>query len=83
MERDVVLFSETLATKNKVILDGGSVLYTNIRDNPYAGVRILLNAKHVDRSNRIYNVSGRVLVLDFTINRKRIRSIAICSVLWL
>ena len=74
---DVVLFSETRASQGKVILDGGHALFTNISDNPFAGVGILLNAKHVNKSNRIYNVSDRVLALDFVFNGKCIRSIAV------
>ena len=77
VEWDVVLFSETRAAKGNVILDGGHALYTNIGDNAFAGVGILLHAKHVNKSNRIYNVSGRVLALDFVVNGKRVRSIAV------
>ena len=77
VEWDVVLFSETRAAKDKVILDGGHALFSNISDNPFAGVAILLHAKHVNKSNRIYNVSGRVLALDLVVNKRRLRSIAV------
>ena len=59
-----------------VILDGGHALYTSITDNIYAGVGILLHESHVNKNNRIQNVSGRVLALDFTVNGKKMRSIA-------
>ena len=74
---DVVLFSETRATTNMVILDGGHALYTSISDNACAGVGILLHERHVKQHNRILNVSGRVLALDFVANGKRVRSIAV------
>merc|ERR1712086_101146 len=41
-----------------------------------AGVGILLHERHVKQSNRIQNVSGRVLALDFTVNGNKMRSIA-------
>ena len=74
---DVILFSETRAATNNVTLDGGHVPYTNLTDNAYAGVGILLHAKHVKQSNRIHNVSGRVIALDFLVGGKRLRNIAV------
>ena len=74
---DVILFSETRATKNKIILDGGHALYTNLTDNVSAGVGILLHAKHVKGNNSIHNVSGRVIALDFILHGKRLRCISI------
>ena len=73
---DVVLFSETHAKTNMVILDGGHALYTHISDNAAAGVGILLHERHVKKNNRVSNVSGRVLALDFVLYGKRVRSIA-------
>jgi endonuclease/exonuclease/phosphatase family metal-dependent hydrolase len=36
-----------------------------------------LHERHVKKKNRIQNVSGRVLALDFTVNGKQMRSIAV------
>ena len=44
---DVILFSETRRPSGKHISDGGHVLFTHLEDNMYAGVGILLHAKHV------------------------------------
>ena len=74
---DIILFSETRVMTIKVIIDGGHVLYTNLTDNAYAGVGILLHAKHVKQNNSIYNVSGRVIALDFAFNGKRLRRISV------
>ena len=58
---DIVLFSETRAPSGKVILDGGHVLYSNIgTDNAYAGVAILLHAKHCKKNTCVHMISGRV-----------------------
>ena len=61
VEWDIVLFSETRAMTGRIILDGGHALFTSITDNAFAGVGILLHAKHVNKSDCIHNVSGRVL----------------------
>ena len=74
---DTILFSETRAVTNKIILDGGHVLYTNFTDNDSVGVGILLYAKHVKGNNSIHNVSGRVIALDFMLHGKRLRCISI------
>ena len=74
---DIVLFSEAHATTNMVILEGGHALYTHIGDNVFAGVGILLHERHVKQNNRISNISGRVLALDFVLYGKRVRSIAV------
>ena len=68
--------SEAHAKTNMVILDGGHALYTHIGDNAAAGVGILLHERHVKKNNRVSNVSGRVLALDFVLYGKRVRSIA-------
>ena len=81
---DIVLFSGTRAATSMVTLDGGHVLYKNITDNAYAGVGILLHERHVKQSNRIQNVSGRVLALDFAVNGKKdVVYCNVCTSLWL
>ena len=62
---DIVLFSETRASSGKVVLHGGHVLYSNIGiNNAYAGVAILLHAKHVRKSTCVHMISGRVIAVD-------------------
>ena len=47
---DVILFSETRGTSGTVALGGGHVLYTHVEDNVFAGVGVLLHAKHILRN---------------------------------
>lgn len=77
IEWDVVLFSETRACCGKRELDGGHMLYTCINDNLFAGVGILLHAKHVRKNNKCHMVSGRIMALDFVVNKIKIRAIAV------
>ena len=74
---DVVLFFETHSPSGKHILDGGHILCTHLGENKYAGVGILLHAKHVRDGNRIHCISGRVLALDFMAGPSRVRAVAV------
>ena len=77
VEWDLVLLSETRAPSETYILDGGHVLYTALDDNKFGGVAILLHAKHVRKSNKIHEVSGRILALDFMVNKIKVRAVAV------
>ena len=57
---DVILFSETRAASGILTLDGDHVLYTHIDDNAFAGVGILLHAKHIRKNIQVHAISGRV-----------------------
>ena len=74
---DIVLFSETRMQSGQQILDGGHKLYTSLDNNQFAGVGILIHAKHIKKSIRVHNISGRVLGLDVCINGTKIRVVAI------
>ena len=77
VEWDLVLLSETRAPSNTYILDGGHVLYTAWDDNKFGGVGILLHVKHVRKSNKLHEVSGRILALDFMVNKIKVRVVAV------
>ena len=77
VEWDLLLLSETRAPSETYILDGGHVLYTALDDNKFGGVAILLHAKHVRKSNKIHEVSGRILALDFMVNKIKVRAVAV------
>ena len=50
------------------ILDGGHKLYTSLDENQFAGVGILVHAKHIKKNITVHALSGRVLGLDICIN---------------
>ena len=77
MDWDIVLLSETRAPSQILTLEGGHLLYTELDGNKFAGVGILLHAKHVRKTNRICAVGGRVLALDFMVNKIKIRAVAV------
>ena len=77
IEWDVILLSETRTTTGKYILDGGHVLVTSLLENASSGTGILLNKRHVRKSNTIHYVSDRVLALDFMAHGTKIRAVAV------
>ena len=77
VEWDVVLLSETRVPAQSLVLDGGHLLYTSIEDNSFAGVGILLHSKHVRKSNKIHAVGGRIMALDFMVNKIKMRVVAV------
>ena len=74
---DIVLFSETCMQSGQQIVDGGHKLYISLDDNHFAGVGILVHAKHVKQSMKFHVISGRVLALDVSINRTKNRVVAV------
>ena len=72
-----ILFSETRMKSGQQILDGGHKLYSSLDDNQFAGVAILVNAKHVKKNIKLHVISGRVLALDVCINGLKIRVVAV------
>ena len=77
MDWDIVLLSETRAPSATMVLDGGHVLYTELDDNKFVGVGILLHAKHARKTNKMHAVGGRVMALDFVVNKIKIRAVAV------
>ena len=62
----------------KKVLVGGHALYSYLdADNQYAGVAILLNAKHVKKNNNVHMISGRVIVVEFVIYGKAFCGISV------
>jgi exonuclease III len=74
---DVILLSEVRTPSQKSTLDGGHVLYTSLRNNMFSGTGILLHAKHVRKRNILHDLSDRVLGLDFSVNKIKVRTIAV------
>ena len=77
MEWDVILLSEVRTPTQKSTLDGGHVLYTSLQTNMSSGTGRLLHAKHVRSSNVVHEISDRVLGLDFTVNKIKIRAVVV------
>ena len=77
MEWDIILLSETRAPSQTLVLDGGHLLYTELVDNKFAGVGILLHSRHVRKTNKIHAVGGRIMALDFMVNKIKIRVVAV------
>ena len=74
---DIILFSETRAISGTQVLVGGHVLYSNIDvNNKYAGVAILLHAKHVKKNIRVHRISGRVIGIDYKMHGRNYCAIA-------
>ena len=74
---DVILFSETRAASGTVALDGGHVLYSHIDGNAFAGVGILLHAKHIRKNIQIHAISGRVLALEIMVQKIKMTAVAV------
>ena len=77
VEWDVVLLSETRALSQSLVLDGGHLLYTELDENKFAGVGILLHSKHVRKSNKMHAIGGRIMALDFMVNKMKVRVVAV------
>eukprot|EP00973_Karenia_brevis_P049700 6900361-Karenia_brevis.AAC.1 len=76
MSWDVILFSETRAETDDVLLDGGHRLILYRNEYYASGVGILIHARHTNYVKAIHRISDRILCVDMEISGKVLDLIA-------
>ena len=74
---DIICFSETHLEDSDIELIGGHRLISYRGELKYAGVAILIHAKHVDKIKRIIPVYGRLLSIDILLQNELWRVLAV------